>query len=86
MQLSKPEMIARAASETIFSREDVEALCQCSPDEIEMVVKAIHDRNDQPPHSTWSMLLLILSDCVDVADVIIPLTSAVTGLYAVGKL
>jgi hypothetical protein len=86
LQLTREEMVAKAVSQTVFSEADVVGMLACSPEELALMVKAIHDRHQRPPKSAWDEFLAILAECDEVANMVSPIAGAVTGIFAVAAL
>jgi len=68
-----------------MARRDVEALF--SPDLTEadavMILESTKDYGALKDTATWDKILRILHVCVEVANIVIPLTNAVTGVLGV---
>ena len=84
--MTREEAVAKIVAAGTFSGPDMDGLLDCSPPELALIVQTIHDRALSPPKSAWDYVVEVFGDCVAVADVVIPLTGAIAGLYGLGKL
>ena len=66
-----------------MSADDAKGFFACSDDERAMLVQTYKDAGKVPAASGWDVFLKICAACVDIANVVIPLTGAISGVYGV---
>lgn len=64
----------------------VEGFLLEAPDEQAMTIQTLKDAGAMPAASGWEVFMGIVKGCVEIAEVVIPLTGAIAGVYGVGKL
>ena len=69
-----------------LSKNDVHGFFACTDEERALIVQSYRDSGQVPSASGWDIFLKICAACVDIANVVIPLTSAISGIYAVTQL
>jgi hypothetical protein len=69
-----------------LSEADVRGVLACSDDERELIIRSYRDAGKMPHESAWDVILSILGECVALANLVIPISGAITGAYAVTKL
>jgi hypothetical protein len=85
--LTFDEAVVAITEEMPFlSDADVRGFFACSDDERAMLVQTYKDAGQVPAASGWDVFLTICTACVDIANVVIPLTGAIQGIYAVAHL
>jgi len=86
LQLTREEAVAKVVALTSMSEADINGLLDCSPDELALIVQSIKDRGLMPSRSAWDEVMTILGACVAVANLVIPLTGAISGVYGLTQL
>lgn len=86
MQLSREEAVAKIVATTPLSQADIDGLLDCNPEELALIIQSIKDRGVMPSASAWDVVKDILGACVDVADVLLPITGAIAGVYGIAHL
>ena len=84
--MTREEAVAKIVALTPMSEPDINGLLDCSPEELALIVQSIKDRGVMPDRSAWDVVVTVLGACVSVANVVIPLTGAISGIYGVAKL
>lgn len=65
------------------SPQDIEAFLNCSDDERALIIQSLKDAGTMPDPSAWDRILSVLKACVDVANLVIPIEGAISGIYGV---
>ena len=82
--LTFAEAVVQITLEMPFmSQDDVKGFFAATDDERALIVQTYKDAGQVPSASGWTIFLKICAACVDVANVVIPLTGAIQGIYGV---
>jgi hypothetical protein len=79
-------VVAITTEYPFFSDADVRGFFACTNDERALLVQTYKDAGKIPGPSGWEIFLKIMAACVDIANMVIPLTGAIQGVYGVVKL
>ena len=66
-----------------MSTDDVKGFFAATDDERALMIQTYKDAGQVPAASGWDVFLKICAACVDIANVVIPLTGAIQGIYGV---
>lgn len=87
--MTREDAVAQIVAKTPppgLSEADVNGILDCSPDELALLVQSHKDSGAMPSASAWDVFLEIAGGCVAVANVVIPITGALAGVYGIAKL
>ena len=78
-------IVAITTEYPFLSDADVRGFFACSDDERALIIQTYKDSGKMPGPSAWDVFLKIMAICVDIANMVIPLTGAIQGVYNLGK-
>ncbi len=79
-------VVAITTEYPFMSDADVRGFFACTDDERALIVQTYKDAGKIPGPSGWEVFLKIMGACVDIANMVIPLTGAIQGIYGVTQL
>ncbi len=82
--LTFPEALVAITEEMPWmSTADAKGFFACSNEERAMLIQTYKDAGKVPSADGWTVFLKICAACIDIANVIIPVTQAIQGVYGV---
>jgi len=82
--MSKDEaIVAIVVALPMLSQADVRGFLACSDDEKLLIVKSYKDYGKIPGPDGWIIFLTIIKECVELANLVIPITGAVQGVFGI---
>jgi len=69
-----------------LSEEDVRGFLACTDDERALIVQSYKDAGKVPGPDGWRVFLSILGACAELANLVIPITGAVQGVFGIAAL
>lgn len=87
MSLTFAEAVVKITTEMPFlSESDVRGFFAATDEERALIIQSYKDSAKIPSADGWTIFLKICSACVEIANVVIPVTQAIQGIYGVGVL
>jgi hypothetical protein len=80
--LSREEAIALIVAVTPLSAADMEGFLACTPEEQAVLVQAYRDAGTMPDPSAWDRVVAVLSQCAELAGLVLPILGVVSGVFA----
>lgn len=84
--LTRDQAIAEIVSLTPLSTADMEGFLACTDDERATLIDAYRIAGIMPTASAWDHVLSILTTCAELANLVIPITGAISGVFGLGHL
>ncbi len=85
--LTFPEAVVAITTEMPFlSDADVRGFFAASNEDRALMIQTYKDAGQVPSADGWTVFLKICAACVDIANVVIPVTGAIQGIYGVATL
>jgi hypothetical protein len=69
-----------------LSKDDVEGFLACSDSERALIVQSYKDSGKIPSPSGWTVFVSIVQECAAIANLVIPITGAVQGVFGIAAL
>ena len=79
-------LVAFTEEMPFLTESDVKGFFAASNDERALIVQTYKDAGKIPSASGWDVFLKICGACVQIVDVVLPLTSAIQAVYGITKL
>lgn len=84
--LTLEDAIAKIATLTPLTEDDAAGFLACSDDERTALIEAYKNAGKMPKASSWDVVLAVLGECASLANLVIPITGAVQGVFQVAAL
>jgi hypothetical protein len=81
--VTREDAIAAIAGETPLTAADLEGFLACSDIERSELVAAYLDAGKMASASAWDVVIAILKECAELANVVVPLEGAVQGIFGI---
>ena len=78
---TKEEALACITTQTRLTKQDIEDLLNCKPEDLEVLVRAYKESNQMPTASSWETVLRILKACAEIAGFLAPIVSVLGAVY-----
>lgn len=69
-----------------LSEEDVRGFLACTDDERSLIVQSYKDAGKVPGPDGWQIFIAIIKTCAELANLVIPITGAVQGVFGITAL
>jgi hypothetical protein len=67
----------------MLTQDDVRGFLACSGDEQKLIIQSYKDSGKMPGADGWQIFIAIIKECVDLANLVIPITGAVQGVFGI---
>jgi hypothetical protein len=78
-------IVAITVEYPFLSEADVRGFFACTDDERALLVQTYRDSGKIPSASAWDTFLKICAVCVEIANVVMPLTGAIQAIFGLGQ-
>jgi hypothetical protein len=87
MSMTKTDaIVAIVVALPALSEDDVRGFLECTDDERALIVQSYKDAGKIPGPDGWQTFISIIRVCADLANLVIPITSAVQGVFGISAL
>jgi hypothetical protein len=84
--VNREDAIAQIVTVTQLREDDLVGFLACSPEEQQVLIAAYRRAGIMPSASSWGIVLDILKECAELAELVTPIGGAVQLVFQLAKL